>query len=41
MVQLVRVESTEDFNQNGTQYYRLLNLQGFSGRFIFFIMTAM
>ena len=23
MVQLVRVESAEDFNQNGTQYYRL------------------
>ena len=25
MVQLVRVESAEDFNQNGTEYYRLLN----------------
>ena len=25
MVQLVRVESAEDLNQNGTQYYRLLN----------------
>ena len=25
MVQLVRVESAEDFNQNGTQYYILLN----------------
>ena len=25
MVQLVRVESAEDFNQNGNQYYRLFN----------------